>query len=237
MAAKKKKLKVASKPAKTPKPKAKTAKAPKPKPKGTWGGKRAGAGRKPGPDPRPEPHRVRPPHEGTFPLHATMKADIRGLARPQLAAQIAACVGRSSGDPFRIAYYAVDDDRVHLIVEADDEVALTRGMRGFAVRAARAVNGEVKRTGRLWSERYASRPLTDTAAVRKALASMASLKSSTRPPAGAQAHVVATPKTRVLRAAWRAEGLDAEPVRSAESGPGSSGKSRSSEKSRQSRPR
>jgi hypothetical protein len=39
---------------------------------------------------------------------------------------------------FRVVHFAVQDDHVHLLVEADDNVALARGMIGLTVRLARA---------------------------------------------------------------------------------------------------
>jgi len=58
---------------------------------------------------------------------------------------------------------------MHLIVEADDTPALRRGLRGLAIRAARAVNRALNRRGAVWQGRYHARELSTPRAVRHAL--------------------------------------------------------------------
>ena len=70
---------------------------------------------------------------------------------------------------FRILQFSVQDDHVHLIVEADDTRALGHGMRGLAIRVARAVNRALGRRGAVWGDRYHARALTTPRAVRNAL--------------------------------------------------------------------
>ena len=55
---------------------------------------------------------------------------------------------------FRIAHFSVQANHVHLLVEAEGTTALARGMQGLGTRLARAVNRELGRTGRVWSDRY-----------------------------------------------------------------------------------
>ena len=47
---------------------------------------------------------------------------------------------RTRRDDFRIVEFSVQDDHVHLLVEADDNDALARGMKSFSVRANRLFN-------------------------------------------------------------------------------------------------
>src|SRR5262245_6949028 len=75
----------------------------------------------------------------------------------------------ASHSGFRILQFSVQDDHVHLIVEADDSRALRRGLRGLAIRAAPAVNRALKRRGPVWKDRYHARELTTPRAVRHAL--------------------------------------------------------------------
>jgi len=70
---------------------------------------------------------------------------------------------------FRIIHFTVQDDHLHLIVEADDTRALSRGMRGLAIRVARAVNRALGRRGAVWGDRFHARALTTPRAVRNAL--------------------------------------------------------------------
>src|SRR4051794_29954064 len=75
-------------------------------------------------------HRARAVHKYWNPLHVTMRAE-RGL--PSFRAQtlypaFERAVRRTERDDFRVVEFSVQDDHVHLIVEADDNDALARGM-------------------------------------------------------------------------------------------------------------
>jgi hypothetical protein len=57
-----------------------------------------------------------------------------------------------------------------MIVEAEDQAALSAGMKSFAVRAARRINTRVLgRRGSLWGDRYHRRDLSSPRDVRNAL--------------------------------------------------------------------
>jgi len=56
-----------------------------------------------------------------------------------------------------------------MIVEADDRTRLSRGLRGLAIRVARAVNRALGRRGPVWGDRYHARPLKTPREVRHAL--------------------------------------------------------------------
>ena len=58
---------------------------------------------------------------------------------------------------------------MHLIVEAEDARTLTSGVRGLAIRVARAVNRALGRRGSVWNTRYHARALTTPREVRHAL--------------------------------------------------------------------
>jgi REP element-mobilizing transposase RayT len=72
---------------------------------------------------------------------------------------------------FRIVHYSVQADHVHLLVEADDPVALTNGMRSFSVRVAMRVNRRILRRtrGHVWADRHHRRELTTPSEVRNVL--------------------------------------------------------------------
>jgi putative transposase len=63
----------------------------------------------------------------------------------------------------------VQCDHVHFLVEAKDNVSLTRGLIGLCVRLARAVNRVVRRKGSLWSDRCHARALRTPREMRHAL--------------------------------------------------------------------
>ena len=138
----------------------------------TWGGRRPGAGRKLTPGRRPGvPHRPRPPHTAAHPVHVTLRAGavIRCLRSERVFPALHRALAAASHSVFRILQFSVQVDHLHLIVEADDTRALRRGVRGLAIRAARAVNHTLGRRGAVWEGRYHARTLTTPRAVRHAL--------------------------------------------------------------------
>ena len=60
-------------------------------------------------------------------------------------------------------------DHLHLLVEATDSRALSRGIQGFAIRAAKAVNRTLRRRGTVWADRFHARALRTPREVRHAL--------------------------------------------------------------------
>jgi REP element-mobilizing transposase RayT len=70
----------------------------------------------------------------------------------------------------RVIHYSVQQNHVHLIVEAADKESLTEGMRGLSIRFARGINRILsRRRGRVIGERYHARPLTLPRMVRNAV--------------------------------------------------------------------
>ena len=138
----------------------------------TWGGRRPGAGRKLTPGRRPSvPHRTRPAHSAAHPVHVTLRSGraVRCLRAARVFPAVRRALAGASHGGFRILHFTVQDDRLHLIVEADDSRALGRGLRGLAIRVARAVNRVLGRRGAVWGDRYHARALTSPRAVRHAL--------------------------------------------------------------------
>jgi len=72
-------------------------------------------------------------------------------------------------EAFRICHYSIQSDYIHLVCEAADEVALTRGMIGFETSCARRLNKAASRRGRVFADRYRARLLRTPAQVRRAL--------------------------------------------------------------------
>jgi hypothetical protein len=69
---------------------------------------------------------------------------------------------------FRVLQFSVQTDHLHLVVEADSTLALTRGTQGLAIRCARAINRGAQRRGRVWQHRYHARELRTPREVRAA---------------------------------------------------------------------
>jgi hypothetical protein len=55
---------------------------------------------------------------------------------------------------FRICHASIQATHLHLIVEADDRMALARGMQGFEIACARRFNASIRRRGKLFWDRY-----------------------------------------------------------------------------------
>jgi hypothetical protein len=68
-----------------------------------------------------------------------------------------------------VLQFSVQADYLHLVVEARDRSALSRGMQGLAIRLARAVNRRLGRRGSVWSSRYHARALATPREVRNGL--------------------------------------------------------------------
>jgi len=138
----------------------------------TWGGRRRGAGRAVTPGRRPGvSHQRRPEHRASNPAHVTLRATsaIGCLRTGTVFPVVRRALAESSRRRFRVIQFSVQKDHVHLIVEADDRLRLVAGVRGLAIRVARAVNRVLGRRGRVWGDRYHARALTTPRAVRHAL--------------------------------------------------------------------
>jgi REP element-mobilizing transposase RayT len=134
------------------------------------GGWRAGAGRK-----RSGTagvwHVARPALSRHHPVHVTLRVrrDAPNLRRNRLFAALREVFRKAQKDSFRLCHFVVMGNHVHLICEADDATALSRGVQGLAIRFARRVNRELGRRGKLLGDRYHARQLTTPREVRNAL--------------------------------------------------------------------
>ncbi len=138
----------------------------------SWGGPRRGAGRKPSSARSRVPHVERPDHDARNPLHVTLRLrdGLPNLRRDLVRASIlrAWIVGRDRLG-LRLTHFSLQSNHVHLIVEADDRRALSRGMKGISVRLARALNRLWRRRGNVFSDRFHARALRTPREVRSAL--------------------------------------------------------------------
>ena len=150
----------------------------------THGGRRTGAGR-----PRKKsagvPHLVRPKLSLHHPVHVTLRV-AREPSNP--AGGVAACraiqslrgsamfrsirkalaAGRNRFG-FRLVHFSVQRDHLHLLAEANERRALSRGMQGLAIRVAKAVNRRLRRHGTVFGDRYHAHVLRTPREARSAL--------------------------------------------------------------------
>ncbi len=149
------------------------------------GGKRKGAGRKPNNGVRAGmPHEQRPAVLASQPLHVTLRVlaivstlrDFDIYPAFQKATMAAAWHGQNMVDGrFRIVHMSIQSNHVHLLVEASDKQALSRGMQGFQISAAKWLNKVIgkrrgrPRTGSVFADRYFAEPITSPLQARRAL--------------------------------------------------------------------
>jgi REP element-mobilizing transposase RayT len=137
-----------------------------------WGGARHGAGRKPGPV-RRDPHQRRAPLASRHPCHVTLKVvkDVPSLRSAKLVAEMErswreAC----ERERFRLVHYSIQNDHVHMIVEAASARDLASGLKAIAARFARGVNRVFRRAGRVLADRCHVHVLRTPREVRNAIA-------------------------------------------------------------------
>jgi putative transposase len=145
----------------------------------TWGGRRRGAGRPPRGRRSSEPHKKRPSFKATEPLHVNVRVEpsVGRLRKRHLYKALReATITAAKREDFRIVHLSIQSNHVHFLIEALNKVALAKGMQGFQISAARHINSAisrrtgVRRTGRVFSDRYHARVLKSPKSVRHALA-------------------------------------------------------------------
>ncbi|HTJ40521.1 MAG TPA: transposase [Kofleriaceae bacterium] len=121
-------------------------------------------------DPR---HRTRPVLDPKHPVHIVLRVtrEVSNLRTRYAYRAIRRAVDRCRARAdFRIAHVSIQSNHVHLLVEADDKLALSRGMQGFAVSAAKRLNRELCRArGDVFAFRYHATALTNPTQVRNAI--------------------------------------------------------------------
>src|ERR1700682_6494471 len=148
----------------------------------TWGGYRAGAGRKRSRE-SGVPHLSRPELSRHHPVHTTLRV-MNGCwtlrSRRALLALQGAFEGGRDRFGFRLIHYSVQGNHVHLIVEASGKQSLSRGMQGLTIRMARALNRMMQRQGRVFAERFHAHVLRSRREVANALRYVSVTSRTTR---------------------------------------------------------
>ena len=138
----------------------------------TWGGKRAGAGRKPNGARAGVSHLARAVFPSRHPIHVTMRmlreVGFLRAGRRYRAIERALRIARSLHG-VHIVHFSVQGNHLHLLVEAHGKAALSRAMQSLAVRLASALNHLARRRGRVFADRYHSRALATRREVANAL--------------------------------------------------------------------
>ncbi len=118
------------------------------------------------------PHRRRPELDARHPVHVVLRAKRRlswrrreayGVFRRVLEAYL-------GNRDFRVCHISIQQTHAHLIVEAADRRALSRGMQSLAIRAAHAFHADEGGCGKIFAYRYHASQITTARYARHALA-------------------------------------------------------------------
>ena len=198
------------------------------------GGPRPRAGRKRRPGRRPVPHRRRPAVRRDKPQHVTLRL-LAGLPRLRGAAafrRVRSAIASGHKPDFRVVHFSAMTNHLHLIVEADDRAALSRGLKGLKTRITRRLNRLWSRKGTIFAERYHAREIATPREARNLLlyvlgnarkhaaergrklparwvdpCSSARQLDGWRQRVRLEPGVVEPPRTWLLRVGWRRHGL------------------------------
>ena len=183
------------------------------------GGPRKGAGR-----PRNRPSKVshlrRPTLSRHHPVHVTLRL-VSGLeslrSRQCYRAVLPALEAAREREDFRVVHLSVQSNHLHLITEANDRAALSRGMQGLAIRVAKSLNAAFGRRGKVFAERFHMHVLKGVREVANAVDYVLANwfrhagrevgpDDLDRLSSAADRSLVALPRTWLLRVGWTAAG-------------------------------
>jgi REP element-mobilizing transposase RayT len=135
------------------------------------------------------PHKRRPEHNKRYPAHIVLRvAPVVGSLRRRFMyralreATIACALRELAYDDvkgaFRIVHISIQRTHVHLLVEADNKLALSRGMQSFQISAAKHINREYsaklklteRRRGNVFVDRYHAEVIKTPRQARRSLA-------------------------------------------------------------------
>ena len=126
------------------------------------------------------PHARREVFKASEPVHVVLRVveDVRGLRRRAIyhAIREATLVAARNAEHFRIVHVSIQQTHVHMLVEAENRIALSKGMQGFSISAAKQINAAItkergeKRRGRVFRDRYFAEVIRVPRQARHALA-------------------------------------------------------------------
>jgi REP element-mobilizing transposase RayT len=138
----------------------------------TWGGRRAGAGRKTSRPVRALPHRTREDFRPYQPVHVTLRMaeHVWNLRSQRSFAVIHGSLGdvRDRSDA-RVIDFSIQGNHIHLVVEARGPRALATAVRALTIRLARRLNKMMGRRGRVFEDRFHMHVLRTPAEARNAV--------------------------------------------------------------------
>ena len=135
------------------------------------GGRRPRAGRKRMGELGRVAHAPRARLSARTPVHVTLRLAPR---LPSLRARrnhrhVLECLTAASRAGFRVVHYVALSNHLHIVCEANDTSAMSRGIQGLCVRIARGLNRIWRRHGSVFDDRFHARQLRTPREVRSAL--------------------------------------------------------------------
>src|SRR4051812_37616917 len=182
------------------------------------GGKRRGAGRKPKGRRPLVSHRSRPRFEKPAAVQVTLSVaghvwNLRSRRCFEIVETCLAAARERFG--LRVIEFTVLGNHLHLVVEADNDEALSRGMQGLNIRIAKALNRLMDEKGHVFADHYHSRLLRSPTELVNAIAyvlgnaahhygdSGKDRFSSRAYEAPRRNRILSHPRTWLLRSGWR----------------------------------
>lgn len=99
-----------------------------------------------------------------------VRAEVGSLRRLHAAAAIGTALEMGCNRlGLRVAHFTIQNDHIHMLVEADGTRELSRGLQGLCIRIAKGLNRAIGRTGQVFADRYHGRALGSPTEVRNAL--------------------------------------------------------------------
>lgn len=100
-----------------------------------------------------------------------MRDHVWNLRSRRSLRRIQTCFERSRGlFGTRLVEFSVQGNHLHLILEADDNLALSRAVQGLCIRIARALNAMMERKGKVFGDHYHAHLLRSPAELVNAIA-------------------------------------------------------------------
>ena len=137
----------------------------------SWGGARAGAGRKRRPS-SGVPHVARARVTRHDPIHVTLRLrpHVWNLRTARAARALRPAFQRARDRfGFRLIQFSVQRTHLHIVAEAESARSLARGVQGLSIRVARSLNRLMGRHGPVFAGRYHARAVRTPRAVRALL--------------------------------------------------------------------
>ncbi len=142
--------------------------------KKSWGGRRAGAGRKKILLSEPS-HIKREIVTQKTPVHVTLKIHkgLPSLRQTNIFLLIAKAIAKARSHGLRVIHFSVQSNHLHMLVEANSHHEFVRGMQSLTIRLAKAIKKSLGSAGdkiaKVFLGRFHSRVLKSPAEVKRAL--------------------------------------------------------------------